>query len=127
MLGQVPSASQLVQEGTALRRTLFAGYVQDDWHASPRLTVNAGLRYDMQTQAVEKHNGIENFDVTKPNPTNSVFTGLVEYANTNGYGRNFVKENFGDFGPRLGFRLFPRWKEHNGASRRPCDLLPVDG
>ena len=103
MLGQVPSATQLVQEGTALRRTLFAGYVQDDWHVSPRLTVNAGLRYDMQTQAVEKHNGIENFDITKPNPTNSVFMGLVEYSNTNGYGRNFVKENFGDFGPRLGF------------------------
>jgi hypothetical protein len=103
MLGQVTSASQLVQEGTALRRMLFAGYIQDDWHASPRLTVNAGLRYDMQTQAVEKHDGIENFDVTKKNPTNSAFTGLVEYANTDGYGRNFVKENFADFGPRLGF------------------------
>lgn len=103
MLGQVVTGSQLVQEGTALRRTLYAGYVQDDWHASPRLTVNAGLRYDMQTQAVEKQNGIENFDITKKNPTNSLFTGLVEYSNTNGYGRNFVKENFGDYGPRLGF------------------------
>ena len=103
MLGQVTSANQLVQEGTALRRMLFAGYIQDDWHVSPRLTINAGLRYDVQTQAVEKHNGIENFDVTQKNPTNSLFTGLVEYANTNGYGRNFVKENYGDYGPRLGF------------------------
>jgi hypothetical protein len=103
LLGQTTSASQLVQKGTALRRTLFAGYVQDDWHVSARLTVNAGLRYDMQTQAVEKQNGIENFDVTKKNPTNSIFTGLVEYANTGGYGRNFVKENHGDYGPRLGF------------------------
>jgi hypothetical protein len=103
MLGQVITGSQLVQEGTALRRMLYAGYVQDDWHASPQLTLNAGLRYDMQTQAVEKRNGIENFDITKKNPTNSVFTGLVEYSNTNGYGRNFVKENFGSYGPRLGF------------------------
>ena len=103
MLGQVTSASQLVQEGTAFRRMMYSGYIQDDWRATPRLTINAGLRYDLQTQAVEKHNGIENFDITKPNPTNSLFTGLVEYANTNGYGRNFVKENFGDFGPRLGF------------------------
>ncbi len=103
MLGQVTSASQLVQEGSAFRRMLYAGYVQDDWRATPRLTVNAGLRYDLQTQAVEKHDGIENFDITKPNPTNHIFTGLVEYASTGGYGRNFVKENFGDFGPRLGF------------------------
>lgn len=103
MLGQVVSASQLVQEGSAFRRTLYAGYVQDDWRALPRLTINAGLRYDMQTQSVEKHDGIENFDITKKNPTNSLFTGLVEYASTNGYGRNFVKENYGDYGPRLGF------------------------
>jgi len=103
MLGQVASATQLVQEGTAFRRMMYAGYVQDDWHATPRLTINAGLRYDLQTQAVEKHNGIENFDITQPNPSNPMFRGLVEYANTNGYGRNFVKENYGDFGPRLGF------------------------
>lgn len=103
MLGQVTSATQLVQQGSAYRRTLYAGYVQDDWRVNSRLTINAGLRYDMQTQAVEKQNGIQNFDITKPNPTNSLFTGLVEYANTNGYGRNFVKENFGDYGPRLGF------------------------
>lgn len=103
LLGQTVSASQLVQQGTALRRMLYAGYVQDDWHVTSRLTVNLGLRYDMMTQAVEKHNGIENFDITQKNPTNSLFYGLVEYANTNGYGRNFVKENHGDFGPRLGF------------------------
>lgn len=103
MLGQVSSATQLVQNGSAFRRMFYAGYVQDDWRARPRLTINAGLRYDLQTQAAEKHNGIENFDVTKPNPTNNIFTGLVEYANTGGYGRNFVKGNFADFGPRLGF------------------------
>jgi hypothetical protein len=103
LLGQVTSASQLVASGTAFRRMMYAGYIQDDWRVTPRLTINAGLRYDMMTQAVEKHNGIENFNITKPNPTNSLFAGLVEYANTNGYGRNFVKENFGDFGPRLGF------------------------
>ena len=103
MLGQATGGSQLVQEGSAYRRMLYAGYVQDDWRVTPKLTINAGMRYDMMTQAVEKHNGIENFDITKPNPTNSLFTGLVEYADTNGYGRNFVKQNFGDYGPRLGF------------------------
>lgn len=103
MLGQVTSASQLVQEGSAFRRMMYAAYVQDDWRILPRFTLNLGLRYDMQTQAVEKHNGIENFDITQKNPSNSLFTGRVEYAATDGYGRNFVKGNHGDYGPRLGF------------------------
>ena len=65
LLGQVNSASQLVQAGYAWRRMMYAIYVQDDWRVSPRLTINAGLRWDFVSQAVEKHNGIENFDITK--------------------------------------------------------------
>lgn len=103
LLGEVTGASQLVQEGSAYRRLLFAGYVQDDWRVSARLTLNLGLRYDMQTQAVEKKDGLENFDITQQNPTNPLFMGLIEYAGYGGYGRNFVKENYGDYGPRLGF------------------------
>ena len=103
ILGQVTSATQLVQEGSAFRRILYSGYIQDDWRIAPRLTINAGLRYDLQTQAVEKQNGIENFDITKPNPTSSRFTGLVEYANTNGYGRNFVNESVICFDSELEF------------------------
>lgn len=29
--------------------TYVAGYVQDDWHVTPRLTLNLGLRYEIQT------------------------------------------------------------------------------
>lgn len=103
LLGQTVNASQLVQKGVAFRRMMYAGYIQDDWRVTPKLTINAGLRYDMVTQAVEKKNGWENFDITQKNPSNNLFYGLVEYAGTNGYGRNFVNENYGDYGPRLGF------------------------
>jgi hypothetical protein len=103
LLGQVTGISQLVQQGAAYRRMMYAGYIQDDWRVTPRLTINAGLRYDKIMQAVEKHNGIENFDPNQKNPSNGLFYGLVEYAATNGYGRNFVQENSGDYGPRLGF------------------------
>lgn len=102
LLGQVRSASQVVQQGAAFRRMMYAVYVQDDWRATPRLTINAGLRWDFMSQATEKHNGLENFDITKTD-TSDGYLGAVEYANTNGYGRNFVKENYGNYGPRLGF------------------------
>jgi hypothetical protein len=102
LLGQVYQANVPVYAGAAFRRMMYALYAQDDWRASPRLTINAGLRWDYVTQAVEKHNGIENFDITKVNPVNG-FLGTIEYANYDGNGRNFVAENYGDVGPRLGF------------------------
>ena len=36
-----------------LREKLFAGYVQDDWHAKPNLTFNLGLRYEMTTKPTD--------------------------------------------------------------------------
>ncbi len=102
LLGQAIGGSQTVQSGSAYRKMLYALYVQDDWRTTPRLTVNAGFRWDMMTQAVEKHNALSNFDVTKTSPVGG-FLGVAEYAGVNGEGRAFVPQNYGDFGPRLGF------------------------
>ncbi len=102
LLGQVNSASQLVTAGSAFRRMMYAAYIQDDWRATSRLTINAGLRWDFMSQAVEKKNGIQNFNINQTNPLNG-FPGAIEYAGVNGAGRNFVNNNYGDFGPRLGF------------------------
>jgi Carboxypeptidase regulatory-like domain len=102
LLGQVNNASQLVQGGSAFRRMMYALYIQDDWRATPRLTINAGLRWDFMSQAVEKQNGIQNFDINQTNSLNG-YAGAIEYAGVNGAGRTFVKQNWADFGPRLGF------------------------
>ena len=104
LVGATANASATVAAGIAYRRYQYAFYGQDDWRASQRLTINAGLRYDFQRQPTEKHNGIDNFDITQANPLNG-FLGAVRYAGTNGVDNNFVKENFGEFGPRVGFAL----------------------
>jgi Carboxypeptidase regulatory-like domain len=40
----------------------FAWYVADDWRVTPHLTVNLGLRYELNTVIKEGHNLLGNFD-----------------------------------------------------------------
>lgn len=42
----------------------FAWFVADDWRVTPHLTVNLGLRYELNTVIKEAHNLLGNFDPT---------------------------------------------------------------
>jgi len=104
LAGSVASANVGLARGIAYRQYQHAAYIQDDWRANQRLTVNIGLRYDLQLQAHEKKNGLANFDITRINPVNG-YLGAVRYAGVNGEGSNWVRENWNDWGPRIGFAL----------------------
>ncbi len=43
-----------------------AGYAQDDWRASQKLTVNYGMRYDYSTPYLERHDNQAAFETTSP-------------------------------------------------------------
>lgn len=103
LIGAVSSANSTPVAGVAWRRMMYAGYIQDDWRLTSRLTINAGLRYDYMANAYAKQNTFDNVDLTQKNGSNPALYGLVEYAGTNGYGNNFAKPNRNDWGPRLGF------------------------
>jgi len=45
------------------RASIFGIYLQDDWRATDRLTVNLGLRYEAHTPWVEENNRQDNFDL----------------------------------------------------------------
>jgi hypothetical protein len=44
------------------RRYMYAFFAQDDWKATPHLTLNLGLRYDFGSPAYEAGNHLANFD-----------------------------------------------------------------
>ena len=50
-------------------------YIQDDWHATSKLTLNLGVRYDVFTPFTEVHNALSNFDPA---------TGTIIVAGQNG-------------------------------------------
>ncbi|NUQ28175.1 MAG: hypothetical protein HOQ35_06630 [Acidobacteriaceae bacterium] len=104
LIGAVNNATAQLAAGTEYRKWLYATYLQDDWHVNARLTLNFGLRYDFMKQPYEKHNGYSNFDINVTNPTNG-FKGAAVYAGQGGYGTNFVRENWNNWGPRAGFAL----------------------
>lgn len=102
LLGAVNSATLPVYTMSGYWQWAAAGFVQDDWKVTPRLTINAGLRYDFQAANHEHHNGGSNFAPNAISP-NTGLKGILVYANTGGYGSSFIPNAYNDWGPRLGF------------------------
>jgi hypothetical protein len=84
----------------ALAQKYFAVYSQNDWRATSKLTVNLGLRWDLQPGPTERYNRFSSYDFTKSNPFGT--RGAIAFPGTNGYSRNLWETEYRDFGPRVG-------------------------
>ena len=90
----------------------YGFWVQDDIKLTPRLTINAGLRYDLQSPLTERHNQLNNgFNFTGTNPltatmNHSAYAGNVYgglgFVNTGGNGRSPFATELTNFQPRVG-------------------------
>jgi hypothetical protein len=88
----------------AMTKHLLGWYVQDDWKATRKLTLNLGLRYEIQTAPTERQNAQEYFDFTAVNPISSAvgFTvpgALVFNSSSN---RGLYQTSYKNFAPRVG-------------------------
>ena len=100
-------AQALVPAFTAGQQIYKAFYFDDSWHATSRLTLNLGLRYDLQGPWSERFNRLSYFDPTATNfltqflPAGSAPVKGDVFLVTNGDRNNIHLEKF-DFAPRLG-------------------------
>jgi hypothetical protein len=84
----------------------FYFFAQESYKLTPRLTLNYGLRYDLDRPATEAFDRFSAVDPTLPNPGAGGILGAYTYFGT-GTGRNGRKRPQDTytkaFGPRLGF------------------------
>lgn len=92
----------------------FAIYTQNDWRVKPGLTVNLGLRWDLQPGLTERHNRLAGVDFTKTNPFG--VRGELAFPGTSGYSRNMWDTEYHDIQPRIGvaWQFRPTWVARGG-------------
>jgi len=82
------------------RLWMLAGFAQDDWKVTPKLTLNLGLRYDFASPVLEGQNRMANF-----NPAGN---GSLVFAKDGSLqDRALVQPNKTAFAPRFGFAYSP--------------------
>ncbi len=111
LLGQVDSTSRAFAPESRLRNLAVSPYIQDNIKISPRLTVNAGIRWDILRPFTENNNNVVYFDPNIPNPgavnpaTGQPLLGAATQFGTctgcSGFDHGPVQ--FKHFSPRLGF------------------------
>ncbi len=108
MLGDLYQFQQAKGQYEDTRAWAMGFYVQDNWHASSRLTLNLGLRWEPYWPWHEIKGRVEGFSM--PNyiagTRSTVYTnappGLL-FRGDKGFPENGTGNNFKDFAPRVGF------------------------
>jgi hypothetical protein len=128
LLGFASSYQQLQTQRTGhYINNTYSFYANDDWHATPRLTLNVGFRYDALPHVYDKFNQLGNFNpaaytaanAQSPSPSTGTldptgpgfqtvngeafYLNGIQIAGQNGVPRGFVNNDYNTFQPRVGF------------------------
>jgi Carboxypeptidase regulatory-like domain len=86
--------------GRSLRNSLYSAFAQDDWHLRSNITLNLGLRYEVNTPRGDSHDQATNY---------GLFTGAVQLAGQNGNSSALYNQYNGstNYQPRVGISWQP--------------------
>lgn len=125
LLGVPTTGTKTIVDSYAELSTLWAGYFQDDWRVSRKLTLNLSLRYELEGPLTERFNRtVRSFDPDAAHSGNfdaltlaaysaspiaerpaSAWSskGGVQYAGVNGLPRELFIRDKNNFMPRIGY------------------------
>ena len=100
LANSMTAQSETIQGG--IQHDIFS-YAQDNWRATPRLTLNLGLRYELPLQWFQPKGYSETF---RPGFQSTVFPGApggLAFVGDHGVLRSLVPTDFNGLEPRVGF------------------------
>lgn len=102
LLGEAYAANIQVSDKIPSRAAYWAVFFQDDWRITDRLTLNLGLRYDVELPRRVVGNKQNSFDPMAINPVSGT-PGVITFAGVNGTSERAFRTDWNNIGPRLGF------------------------
>jgi len=123
MLLGIPT-SAFVQKNidSAWKHFYYAGFFNDDWKVTNRLTLNFGIRWDVETGRVERYNRMVrtlDFDAASPIAARAQglnLKGRVLFAGLDGTPRESFNNDTNNWQPRVGaaYRIGEKWVLRGG-------------
>lgn len=123
LLGRASSYSERDIDITShLRYDMHEAFFQDDWKATPNLTLNLGVRWSYILPPIDTEDLLTNFDPKRFDParayqiastglrvpgTGDPLNGIYIAGKDSPFGRRIVDSHWDTFGPRFGFSWDP--------------------
>lgn len=84
----------------------WSAFAQDSWLISRSLTLNLGVRWEVDTPIVDANGHMNGFDMNAINPVSNT-PGVVRFAGVNGWPVKPYRTDLNNFAPRFGFAWKP--------------------
>jgi hypothetical protein len=111
----IPSSGAITYNDSWARQQYYhAFFLQDDWRLTSKLTLNLGLRLDIETGFTERFNRQAGFDPNAASPLAQAaglpLKGAAVFSGVNGAPRSLWKTDWNNVAPRIGFayKLTPK-------------------